>query len=48
MMIISLYDVKAIISYIDFTILLNHNMKSYLNTCIEIIVVKSYVDEIIQ
>ena len=46
--IISLYDVKALISYIDFIISLNHNMKSYLKTCIEIIVMKSYVDEIIQ
>ena len=36
------------ISYIDFIISLNHNMKSYLKTCIEIIVMKSYVDEIIQ
>ena len=48
MIMISLYDVKAMISYIDFIISLNHNMKSYLKACIEIIVMKSYVDEIIQ
>ena len=48
MMMISLYDVKAMISYIDFIISLNHDMKSYLKACIEIIVMKSSVDEIIQ
>ena len=50
MIMISLYDAKAMISlaYNDFIISLNHNMKSYLKTCIEIIVMKSYVDEIIQ
>ena len=48
MIMISLYDVKAMISYIDFIISLNHSMKSYLKTCIEIIFMKSYVDEIIQ
>ena len=40
MIMISLYDVKAMISYIDFIISLNHDMKSYLKTCIEIIVMK--------